>query len=897
MKILGKTTGAVVALVLTAGGALGVPAAQASPQDPVADPASYVNPFIGTQNEGNTYPGATVPFGMVQLSPDTGHNTGYDYTEHSIRGFSQMHLSGVGCGLGGFVPILPTTGDITSTDDAAYALAFSHATEKASPGYYSARLAAPAGSITAELSATEHTGVQRYTFPATSKADVLVNAGQSLSQVTRSSVRILDSRTVETSTTVDSFCQPTRPFTVHTRTSFNRPFASSGTWTGPTVTAGSTSADSSSRTGAYLRFDTTGSAARSVEAQTSLSYVDAEGAGKNLAAEQADFSKARRDADQSWNKRLSQVKVTSSDDSAAGHTRLKTFYSSLYRMFLAPNTGTDVDGHYMGRDGRTHSARGFTYYQNFSLWDTYRTQQQMLALLAPRQSADMAYSVVLQGEQGGWAPRWTYGPVETNIMTGDPVTPFLVDAWKQGLLKGHEHEAYAVLRQNADKVPPASSPSNGRAGNATYIPDGYVPFDANATGKPGDYDIQHGGSATLEYAVADASLSTMAQGLGHYGDAVRYAQRGQNYRAIWDSATKSFRARTPQGIFVPETDPASAPGFHEGTAVQYQWLVPQDMPALISLMGGEQKAESRLDSFFAYDQLLKDPAGTARNVWVSGAYDYYNQDKYNPNNEPDLAAPYAYLWTGQPWRTTDIVRAALTLFTDGPTGITGNDDLGEMSAWNVASSLGIYPVQPGADLWGLSTPIFDRVDIALDPSVYPKGHLTITADGVSNTSHYVQSLRSDSGAIDRGYLSGKDLTLAGTLAYSVGSSASSWATGSDAAPGALVKALPAWPRIAAAPAAAKVTAKPGTDVAVPVSVLAQAAGTARGTVTARGDAAVRATGPVAWSAAADGASAQTTAKVGLHIDAAAKAGTHAVRLTVLSPGARPVSADVDVVVQ
>ena len=890
----------VAALVLAGGGALvGAPTAQAAAGSPVADPASYVNPFIGTQDEGNTYPGATVPFGMVQLSPDTGHNTGYDYTQSSIRGFSQAHLSGVGCGLGGFVPILPTTGDVTKTDDAAYELGFSHDDEAASPGSYEVGLKAPAGTVKAELTATTHTGVQRYTFPSTTKADVLINAGQALSSVSSSSVRIVDDRTVETATTVHGFCQDTKPFTVYTRTTFSRPFTTSGTWTGDTVTAGADSASSTQRTGAYLQFDTTdtGPDSRVVEAQTSLSYVDADGASANLAAEAAGFDAARSAATQAWDDRLGQVAVTSSDTSDAGATRLTTFYSALYRTFLAPNTGTDVDHRYRGWDGDVHTADGFTYYQDFSLWDTYRTQQQLLSLLAPEQSADMAYSVVLEGEQGGWAPRWSYGPVETNIMTGDPVTPFLVDAWSQGLLKGHEDEAYAVLKQNADGVPPASSPSNGRSGNATYIADGYVPYEPGESGKPGDYDLQHGGSATLEYALSDAALAVMAKGLGHADDAARYADRAQSYRSIWDSTTQSFRARGADGLFVAETDPASAPGFHEGTAVQYQWLVPQDMPALIGLMGGKAAAEKRLDDFFAYDKVLADPAGTAKDVWVSGSYDYYNQDKYNPNNEPDLAAPYSYLWTGQPWKTTDVVRAATTLFTDGPTGVTGNDDLGEMSAWDVASSLGIYPIQPGADLWGLSTPVFDHVDIALDPTYYPSGKLAITADGVSDSSHYVQSLSTDGGAVDRAYLTGPELTSAGTLAYTVGSKPSAWATGDEAAPGALVTGASIPDRLTAGVSTPSVDGAPGTDVTVPVSILAQGTGTRHGTVTATSkDRSLHAAGAEPWSVTADGGAAQTSVDVTVHLDPDTTFGNHEVTVEVRDSDGTTIRDTVEVVV-
>lgn len=413
-----RSAGAVTALALL-GGALAAPAADAvAPYDATARTerlTDLVNPFIGTANEGNTYPGAAVPFGMVQLSPDTGHNTGYDHADTRIRGFSAVHLSGVGCRIGGDLPVLPTTGDITATDNARYAVPFRHTDEAAGPGYYRVGLG---NGVRAELTASRRTGVQRYTFPATDRANVLLNAGQALHRNRASAVEILDDRTIRTSITGSGFCQATEPYTVHTLTRFDRPFTAYGTWQGATVTDGSTrAAATTGRSGAWVRFDTRGD--RTVEATTALSYVDARGAARNLRAEGGrSFSRVRQAARAAWEDRLHDVRAHGGD-----RTLRRTFYSSLYRSFLAPNTGSDTDGRYRGWDGRVHRARGFTYYQNWSLWDTYRTQAQLLALLAPRESRDMALSVLRVGEEGGWLPKWGYGTVETNIMTGDPVTP------------------------------------------------------------------------------------------------------------------------------------------------------------------------------------------------------------------------------------------------------------------------------------------------------------------------------------------------------------------------------------------------------------------------------------------------------------------------------------------
>ncbi|MEU6537762.1 GH92 family glycosyl hydrolase [Streptomyces sp. NPDC047000] len=767
---LRRAVRAVTAAALLGTALAGPTALAADRQGPLTD---LVNPFIGTENEGNTYPGAAVPFGMVQLSPDTGHNTGYDYSQSRIRGFSLVHLSGVGCGLGGDLPVLPTTGDVTQTDYAKYAAAFSHDDETASPGYY--RVGLDSG-VKAELTATARTGVQRYTFPATDKANVLIDAGQSLHRKVSTQVEILDSRTVRTAITGRGFCGDTQPYTVYTVTRFDRPFTAYGTWDGSTVTAGS----ATGHDGAYVRFDTTKD--RTVEATTALSYVDAHGAAVNLKAEGGrSFDAVRHAAQRAWERRLEDVRVQ-----GGGDTLRRVFYSSLYRSFLAPNIGSDADGRYTGWDQRIHTAKGFTYYQNWSLWDTYRTQSQLLSLLAPHEARDMAISVIRIDEESGWLPKWGYGTVETNIMTGDPVTPFLTNAYQQGLLKGWEERAYRALKQNADGVPPTASPAVGREANQEYIANGYAPYIAGRPhAKPGDSDYDHGASATLEYALSDAMLAQMARDLGHDADAARYAARAQDYRSLYDPSTGFFRARDASGAFTGPADPAQSTGFHEGTSWQYQWLVPQDLPGMVDLIGGRQAANDRLDSFFAYRQLLADPAKTAREVWVNGPYAYYNADKYNPQNEPDLIAPYTYLSTGQPWKTTDVVHAALTLFTDGPTGMTGNDDLGTMSAWMVLSSIGVFPVQPGYDTWGLSTPVFDRVDLKLDRRYYPRGGFTVTASGTSDTDRYIQSARIDGKAYGKTYLTTGALRSLHSLSFTVGPQPSEWGTSAQAAPPAL----------------------------------------------------------------------------------------------------------------
>lgn len=884
-----RTAAAAAATVLLAAGAAMLPAqgAQATGAGGGGDLTHLVDSFIGTQNDGNTYPGAAVPFGMVQLSPDTGHNTGYDYNQDHIRGFSAVHLSGVGCGLGGDLPVLPTTGPVTATDDAQYAAPFRHADESASPGYYKVTLGT---GITAELSATDRTGWQRYTFPATGQANVLLNSGQALHKVTSSTVTVLDDRTVVTAITGSGFCQDTRPYTLYTETRFDRPFTSYGTWNGADVAAGSRTSTSTGLGGAYARFDTTKD--RSVTAVTSLSWVDARGAAKNLAAEgRGSFDATAAAAKRAWQDRLGAVRVQGGTDE-----QQRTFYSSLYRSFLAPNIGSDVDGRYTGWDAEPHAGDGSTYYQNWSLWDTYRTQQQLLSLLAPRESRDMALSLLRVAQQSGSLPRWGYATVETNIMTGDPVTPFLVDAYRQGLLKGHKEEAYRALKKHVDTVPPASSPAAGRQADAEYLAGGYVPYDPAHPGKPGDNDFQHGPSATLEYALADAALGGMARDLGHTADARRYLARGQNYRSIFDPRTGFFRARDTDGGFVGPADPAASVGFHEGTSWQYMWLVPQDVPGLVGLIGSTDQANARLDSFFAYDQLVEDPAGTARDVWVNGPYSYYNQDKYNPQNEPDLSAPYTYLSTGQPWKTTDVVHAALTLFTDAPNGVTGNDDLGTMSAWQVLSAIGVYPMTPGTDLWGLSTPLFSRVDVTLDKRYYPHGRLTVSAPGSSDTDRYIQSARLGGRKLSHTYITTGDIRAGKDIALTVGASPSAWGTARSDAPPALDTAAGTQIRTAASVSPSTVgVLGGGTSADVTVSAVLTAPGRAAGTVRVSAPAPLTAD-PVRASFQVTSDTLPATHEVPVHITAPAGTpdGTYPVTVTVAQSGGPAVTRTVPV---
>ena len=704
-----------------------------------SDPVALVNTFIGTKDDGNTFPGASAPFGLIQISPTGSHYSGWRYDDPAIRGFGHSFISGAGCWeQGGQLSLLPVIGRIgkggdfdtdqaESFDHKKYASPYDHAGETGEAGYYKVHLTGYGG-IDAEATALTRAAAERYTFATDlEEAHLLVNAGQANERhsVVGSSIRIVDAHTVEGKIVTKSFCGG-QQYATWFRLEFDRPFKAQGLWDesgGHPGSSGPSMQGDGRPHGAWLTFDL--KAGRAVTAISAISHVDAEGARLNLRADGMrdgkglSFDAMRRLSQDAWRRELRSVRIQggTNDDHAV-------FYTALYHTLLQPLTGSDIDGRYRGYDEAIHSAAGWTYYEYFSLWDTYRAQNQWLAMSRPERARDIATSVLRIHEQGGWLPRWGYANFETNVMTGDPVTPFLVDLWRFGALRGRERQAFAALRQNAFGVPPSGSRHQGRAGNDSYLARGFVQYDRAFPAKGMDVDPHHGGSATLEYALADCALARMAEALGEGDDARVLTDRGGNWRKVWDAEAsdpelpfQGFpRPRLEGGDWYRGADlysPRSNHGFHEGTAWQYQWLVQQDIPGLMAAMGGREQTASRLDAFFAYDALVKDPLNAARKEWVVGPYSYYNQYRYNPNNEPDLHAPWMYTLIGQPWKTATVVRAAQALFTNAPGGVTGNDDLGTMSAWYLFSAVGLYPAVPGTGELLVHPPRFEVVEMDL----------------------------------------------------------------------------------------------------------------------------------------------------------------------------------------
>ncbi len=720
----------------------------------VADPASLVNPFIGTANGGNTWPGAAVPFGMVQWSPEesAGVHThpvvpgGYRYAANRIRGFSLTHLSGTGCrGASGDVPFLPFAGPVTSSpamdaDDGRYASGFSHSREMATPGYYRVRLD---DGVEVELTATTRTGRARVGFPAGKPANILVRVSDSEVGSSAATVQVHPKdRSVTGSVTSGNFCGYISPadrksyYTLYFVAVFDRPFAHYGTWRDGTVDPGSSTAAGGTGwnargmpsvgkgSGAWVGFDTTRN--RQVQIRVGVSYVSLAGARANLNAEDpasTAFSAIRRKAHLRWDELLGRIGI-------AGGTRAEQaiFYTALYHVLLEPNTFNDVDGAYRGFDGRIHhlAAGQHVQYANFSGWDVYRSQLQLLTLIDPDTGSDIAQSLYNQARHnGGQWDRWTHESGATHVMEGDPSPAAIADIAAFGGTRFDLRGAYASLSRAAT-VPTANDASargcpvecaGERPALADWLKLHYIPAHANAWGGAGE---------TLEDATADFALSQLAARVGDDSAARRFLARSGNWRNVYNPAAGGgmgyVQNRNADGAW-PPLDPSSSDGFAEGSAAQYTWMVPFDVGGLFAEMGGRTAAADRLDAFFHQ-------SGGSWALTRSGGM------HAEMANEPSIATPWLYDYAGRPYMAQQTIRHILHgLWRDAPGGIPGNDDLGEMSSWYVWAALGLYPEIPGRSELLLGSPLFPRV-------IIHRGRRTIRIRA-SGSGPYVQHLEVD----------------------------------------------------------------------------------------------------------------------------------------------------------
>ena len=676
-----------------------------------ADPAEYVDPKIGTLAPGFTLPGPVVPFGMLQQSPDTLGPlvySGYMAHDPAIRAFSLVHLSGPGVDKAGDLPFMPWTGvgggSVPPSDPLQYAQPFERATEQAKAGFYSVLLGNGVG---VELTTGLRAGMQRYAFPPARDAYLIVNPRQRNSGPTEGAFRKVSDYEIEGWTR--------SRYPVYFVARFSSKIVEAG--------------------GPWVKF----APGQTVTMRVGISFVDEAGARRNLAADAPDglgFSDMRAEAYAAWNEQLDVVRVTGGTPAD-----LRSFYTALYHALLHPNVFNDVDGRYRGFDNQVHVVEdGRTQYANFSSWDTYKSTNQLQALLAGDRYADMLRSLLADAQQGGRLPRWGEQNVDAAHMSGDPAIPMIADGACRGLVGGSELEALyaeAVELRGYRTNPPEA-----------YDQLGYLP------GRPG---------TTLEYGLADFALALVAKRLGREEDAERWLAASLAYRKLLDAngwvAPKDDKGNVPSGF-----DPTLADqGFQEGNSWQYTWLVPHDAGGLLDRIDatvkepGDLTAEQRLDVLFA------GPAEAQNRATFFGVY--YTFPQWAPGNEHDLGVPWMYAYLGQQWKIAEVLRDANTLYRPLPDGLPGNDDLGGLSAWYAWSAMGLVPPTPGAPLHLVGSPIFEEVSIALNNG---GPRFTIKAPGTSPAGMYVQSATLNGKPLERSWFHDSSIRPGGELQLTMG---------------------------------------------------------------------------------------------------------------------------------
>jgi predicted alpha-1,2-mannosidase len=560
-------------------------------------------------------------------------------------------------------------------------------------------------------------------------------------------------------------------FTAH----FDRPFTAHGAWTAGGLHPGGN--DASGRgAGGWVTFNT--SRVRTVGVRVGLSYVDAGGATTNLDAEAPDgrtFDTVRAAAHDDWNRRLHSIDVT-----GGFGTQRATFYTNLYHALLMPTTFDDADGRYLGFDNAVHTvASGVHHYTDLSLWDSYRTQTPLLTLVAPDVAHDLGISLLDDADQnGGVVPRWVRGNRDYGIMGGDSGTPTLATLVTNGALTGADAQrAYDAMVRQATTLPPVDPRSNMDVDLAK----GYIPIDVS----------DRGAAVTLEYAIDDAAVAALASRYGTAAQLAEFTHRAGFWRNLLDPATHFLRPRTSTGAWATPTsvgattvwNPAFSDGWQEGTGWQYLWLVPQDVRGLTAALGHDVTLR-RLDQFFAAPaQSEAAPVAPEAQTQASLFGVYYAGNQYTPANETDLQAPWLYDWLGQPWRTQQVVHAEIQVFNASPYGLPGNDDAGTMSAAYVLSAIGLYQAQPGVDAWELSSPLFSSVVIRAGGAGAPR--LTIAAPGAGPNREYVATARLSGAPLDRAWLRTSEAVGGRTLAFTMATRSTSWASGANAAPPSL----------------------------------------------------------------------------------------------------------------
>lgn len=718
---------------------------------------SYVNPFIGTgavnQNSlsGSNFPGPIMPFGFVQLSPDTQNNpdnpaSGYDYNDKTIVGFSHTHLSGTGVADLFDVLFMPTTGQIRAVPgDAAkpesgYRSRFSHKEEAARPGYYQVKL--QDYGINAELAATEHVGMHRYTFPKASEGHVIIDLDHSLNKkrtywsckIIGAEIRIVDNKTIEGYRIITGWAKLRK---VYFHAEFSQPIVSQVLFNGGQAHENISLINGTS-VKAALNFNT--ALNEQLLVKVALSPVSVQNARQNMKAELPgwDFDKTVNQTAAAWEEELSKIDIQGTGE------QKQIFYTGLYHAFTQPNNIADVNGDYQASDLTIQNAPDKTHYSTFSLWDTFRAAHPLYTLIQPKRTAGFINSMMRQYDTYGYLPIWQLWGDENYCMIGNHAIPVIVDAALKGLKGFDINKAYEAVKGSSMLDHPGSP-------FAVWEKYKYIPEDLQSQSV----------SITLEIAYDDWCVAQLAKKLGKNEDYQHFMQRSAFYENLYDKQTGFFRAKNKNGEWLSPFNPLQYGGnggnpYTEGNAWQYFWYVPQNVPGLIKLVGGNKAFTAKLDQFFT----LKDLPGEVN----GNASGFIGQ--YAHGNEPSHHVAYLYDYARQPWKTQGYVAKVLNeLYNNSSSGYSGNEDCGQMSSWYIFSSMGFYPVNPASGIYAIGSPILKQASIKLDNGKT----FTVTTQNVSKTNCYIQSVKLNGKPYTQTYITQDDIVKGGKLEFVMGS--------------------------------------------------------------------------------------------------------------------------------
>ena len=703
------------------------------------DYTQLVNPFIGTDFTGNTYPGAQAPFGMVQLSPDNGLGgwdriSGYFYPDSTIAGFSHTHLSGTGAGDLYDVLFMPVTLPYKEAKgELGIHSKFSHQDEEASAGYYRVKL--QDYNINVELTATPRCGVQRYTFPK-AESMVILNLKKAMNWdfTMDSQIEIVDSCNIRGYRFSEGWARGQK---LYFATRFSKPFKSVELDNAEIKLKGEKVGTSNI---ARFMFDT--EEGEQITIVTALSGVSVEGAVKNLNAEAPhnDFDQYLADAKADWNKQLQRIEVvgTNNDDKV-------NFYTALYHSMIAPTIYSDVDGKYYGPDKQVHQAEGWVNYSTFSLWDTFRAAHPLFTYTEPERVGDMVQSFIAFYEQNGRLPVWNFWGSETDMMIGYHAVPVIVDAYLKGIGNFDAEKALeaCVATANIDEY----------RGIGSYKKNGYIPYNVTDQYNTENWSL----SRTLEYAFDDFCIAEMAQKMGKTELANEFYKRSQNYRNVFNPATGFMQPIDDKGVFQPNFNPDEYTAhICESNAWHYFWSVQHDIKGLVSLTGGQDKFAAKLDSMFTYI-----PAGNEElPIFSTGMI-----GQYAHGNEPSHHVIYLYNKVRQPWKAQKYVAQVMhDLYFNAPAGLCGNEDCGQMSAWYVFSAMGFYPVNPVSGEYEIGTPLFPEMRLNLGNGKT----FTVLAPNVSRENIYIQSVKINGQPYDKSYITHRQIMDGSTIEFVMG---------------------------------------------------------------------------------------------------------------------------------